>query len=90
MQQVDIKPMTDRVVVNHDGFAVRPAEAFEHYGVISRIIFVRKDGFAIGAPSHLAQAAFDLWPDEWREFRVWPKYEPRPVCEFRGNQAGRR
>ena len=84
MPQVDTKPMTDRVVVNDEGFAVRPAEAFEHYGVISRIIFVRDDGFAVGAPAEFADAAYRLWAGSWREFKVWPDYAPRPISEYKG------
>jgi hypothetical protein len=89
-KEIDIKPLTDRVVVNSDGLAVRSDRAFHEYGVISRVIFVRGDGFAVGAPNELESVAYGLWSGSWREFRRWPDYAPRPIDEYAAAPKGKR
>ena len=91
MPEVDIKPMTDRVVINRHGEAVRPETAFHEHGVCASVIFVRGDGWAIGAPLEFEQVAFNLWPSNWREFRRWPAYKVQPISEYEpANQNTRR
>lgn len=89
MPAVDIMPMTDRVVINRHGQAVRPDTAFYEHGVLTKIIFVRGDGWAVGAPMELEAVAYALWPSHWREFRCWPKYEPRPISEYKPKRKKR-
>jgi len=54
----------DRVLVDSEGTALSPAMAME-LGVVPHIILVRRDGWTLGAPEHLAKAAEALWSDEW-------------------------
>lgn len=90
MPQIDIKPMTDRVVISHEGHAVRPDVAFYRYGVCSKVIFIRGDGWAIGAPEEFEYAAFHLWENELKEFRRWPKYELQPISEYKPSKRRQR
>lgn len=75
--------MSDRVVVNADGFAVRPADACSHYGVFSKVIFERADGWKLGAPPEFERTALAQWPDQWVAFRRWPLYERQPIRDYR-------
>jgi hypothetical protein len=55
-----------RVLVNKDGLAVPPSRnpSLEPISVV----FVRKDGWSIGAPAGLEWAAYALWAAEWVSF----------------------
>lgn len=55
----------NRVVVNREGEALRPSIARKRHGVEADIIFVRKDGWTLGAPAELASVAERMWRDEW-------------------------
>ena len=89
MSQIDIKPMTDRVVLNRWGEAVRPETAFHEHCVCAKIIFIRGDGWAVGAPEEFEAIAYHLWQNEWREFRRWPHYELQPISEYKPKRKTR-
>ena len=50
----------DRVVINGSGEAVAP-----HRAPKFDIVFVRDDGWSLGAPAALAKTAESLWADQW-------------------------
>lgn len=53
----------DRVLINTDGDA-RPAKEGEyHY-----IVFIRDDGWSLGASKALAEIAYSMWRDNWIKF----------------------
>ena len=56
-----------RVVVDADGYAL-PPEAASRNLVESDIIFVRKDGWSLGAPIKFEDIAYNMWRDEWVQF----------------------
>lgn len=53
-----------RVVVDRSGRAVPPDQASER-GIAWDVIFVRRDGWTLGAPARLAKVAFRMWEGEW-------------------------
>lgn len=55
----------DRVLIGADGTAVPPRRAREEYGIVPDVVFVRNDGWSLGAPIELRVAAYGLWEDEW-------------------------
>jgi hypothetical protein len=57
-----IKPT--RVLINTEGEAI-PAARAEAQGITWDIIFIRNDGWSLGASEALAQVAHSLWADEW-------------------------
>jgi len=63
----DLPPHPVRIVVNKKGHALPPDRAAK-MDVVPDIVFVRKDGWALGAPFSLADVAYDLWKDEWDIF----------------------
>ena len=83
MQKVEINPLCSRVVVNELGLSLRPSDAFFERNICARIIFVRSDGWSLGAPPEFEQVAYEQWPDCWTHFRVFPDFERLPICEYR-------
>jgi hypothetical protein len=54
-----------RVVINMEGEAVPPHRAREEYRIRPDVIYIREDGWSLGAPDILRAIAFELWADEW-------------------------
>jgi hypothetical protein len=49
-------------------------------GILSDVIFIRDDGWSLGAPTDLIQVAHDLWPEQWAavvnvQTRNWRVYD---------------
>jgi hypothetical protein len=61
----------DRVVVGQSGEATTPQRAREEYRVVPTVIFIRKDGWSLGAPEQFRRVAASLWTDEWVAKLVW-------------------
>ena len=53
----------DRVVINDEGEAVSMKRLPE--GISWDVIFIRSDGWTLGAPSHLIDVAEAIWQDLW-------------------------
>lgn len=54
-----------RVLIDAEGLAVSSERARRDYGVKPDVIFIRNDGWSLGAPASLEVAASQLWPDAW-------------------------
>lgn len=55
----------DRVLVGASGEALPSARALELFGLVPSVVFIRNDGWTLGAPSELERAAYLLWAGEW-------------------------
>lgn len=60
----NIFPKPDKVVVNDQGEGWPPTRA-RAAGVYVGTIFIRKDGWSLGAPKQFMDVAESLWADEW-------------------------
>lgn len=56
-----------RVVINSEGDSVPPKKA-KSRGVVPDVIFIRDDGWSLGAPPQFAAVAKSLWDDKWAGF----------------------
>ena len=54
----------DRVAVNNHGRATSPEEA-ARLGIVPYIVYIRNDGWTLGAPVMFASCAENLWADIW-------------------------
>ena len=54
-----------RILIHENGEAIPPRRAAEDYGLVPVVGYRRKDGWSLGAPVHLQDAALNLWRDEW-------------------------
>jgi len=50
-----------RVVINSEGEATSPARA----KIDSDVVFIRNDGWTLGAPSRFEEVARQMWADMW-------------------------
>ena len=79
---MDMRPT--RVVVDRDGFGVTPARAAREYRITPEVIFVRNDGWSLGAPKELENVARELWRGKWierwqrRDDDTWERTWPLP------------
>lgn len=65
-----------RVVIQRDGYAVNYRRA-QGQGVNVDVVFVRNDGWTLGAPTEYEQVAYKLWPTEWVGYmRYGMDYQP--------------
>jgi hypothetical protein len=55
----------DRVVISHTGEATTPQRALTEHGLSSDVVFVRNDGWMLGATADLCGTAYYMWKDEW-------------------------
>jgi hypothetical protein len=54
-----------RVVVSKEGEAVPTPRARQEFGAEADVIFIRDDGWTLGAPKALVRAAEATWSDLW-------------------------
>lgn len=60
-----------RVIVDEEGHAVNAMEArYEH--LEWDVVFLRDDGWTLGAPQHLERVAYETWRGEWIHFARKP------------------
>lgn len=58
-----------RVIVDRDGYAVSPNQAVKGYGMENiSVVFVRDDGWSLGAPPVFESIAFEMWQSNWKTF----------------------
>ncbi len=56
----------NRVLVSSRGEATSPQEALQIHGISPVFVFIRGDGWSLGAPHQYAHVAEDLWADQWK------------------------
>ena len=71
-----------RVLIDPAGDATSAKHAREKHGIIPDIIFIRRDGWSLGAPDHLQRDAFLMWRDDWVSFLKRPSIQPQPITEY--------
>lgn len=53
-----------RVVIDKEGEAISPKRARERH-IDCDVIFLRADGWSLGAPKQFLTVAEEMWKDEW-------------------------
>ena len=71
-----------RVVISEDGSAVSSKRAEVAYHITSDIIFIRDDGWSLGAPKHLADIAEAIWENHWKGVLLRPLSVPITYGEY--------
>lgn len=67
----------DRVVINREGEALGSRRARE-MGVTPDVIFIRDDGWSLGAPARLRGVAESMWRDQWAGVLTRPETKAVP------------
>lgn len=71
-----------RVIYSHEGDATTPERARSMYGVEPDVIFLRHDGWSLGAPSRLEGTAHMIWSEYWTHFARRGDTHFRPISEY--------
>lgn len=71
-----------RVLVNEDGIAMTSKRAREVHGITPDIIFIRDDGWSLGAPKYLADIAEAIWENHWKGVLLRPLSVPITYGEY--------
>jgi len=72
----------NRVLVTADGLAVPWKRAVNEHNIVSDIIFIRRDGWTLGAPESLENVAYQMWSDEWWGFLRKPETKVSPISLY--------
>lgn len=54
---------------------------------VPAVVFVRDDGWTLGASTELSGAAFATWPDKWVGFVMTPGFTYHPIAEYTGPRS---
>lgn len=73
----------ERVVFSAAGEATSSARARRFHNVIPDIVFIRADGWTLGAPTRFEDIAYRLWSDEWVGFMRRPNTFAQAMSEYR-------
>lgn len=73
-----------RVIYNEHADATTPERAFNLYGVEPDVIFLRHDGWSLGAPKYLEGVAYRVWKNEWTWFARKGDVYFTPISEYSG------
>lgn len=77
-----LKNGPDRVMIDEiEGVSCRRAE--ENYNVTPDIIFIRNDGWSLGAPWNLRDAAEKTWSDCWVGVLIKPQTVPITYVDYK-------
>lgn len=71
-----VKHGPTRVVINKDGEATTPERARRDYHVKPDVVYIRNDGWSLGAPFELVDVAEKTWRGEWVAFMRRTGSEP--------------
>jgi len=72
----------DRVVISDAGEALPPAEARLKHTVEPDVVFLRDDGWMLGAARNLEKVAHNIWADKWVAFARLPDTTFRPIADY--------
>ncbi|MDP2908675.1 MAG: hypothetical protein Q8N77_02620 [Nanoarchaeota archaeon] len=70
------------VVIDSEGSAVQPKIAERDHGITPDIVFIRDDGWTLGAPKIYEDIAYKLWSDYWTHFATKEEKKKRPISEY--------
>ena len=71
-----------RVVINMHAYAVSPKRAMVLSGITPDVIFIRGDGWSLGATNEMAMVAYNTWAGDWVGVLVRPGYAVHSVSEW--------
>lgn len=77
----------DRVVINAEGEATTSRRARREHHIHPVIIFVRDDGWMLGAPAHLIPVAEKMWEREWAAVVEQGSFEPISYADWKAKQC---
>jgi hypothetical protein len=74
-----------RVVISAEGEATTSRRAREEHGITPDVVFLRGDGWSLGAPWWFESIAYREWADEWVGYMRRPG-GPRPISLYEADR----
>jgi len=71
-----------RVVVDSEGLGTTPERAKNEYSITSDIMFLRGDGWTLGAPTVFENVAYTMWQREWTHFARTNDTDWQPISKY--------
>ena len=71
-----------RVVVDNEGTGVPASTAYSEFGVVPHVIFMRNDGWSLGAPIEFEAVAYEMWDDAWTHFAYLDTGKWLPIDQY--------
>ena len=72
----------NRIIVDVEGLGVPTDRAIKEYNEFPDIIFIRDDGWTLGAPARFERVAYEMWKDSWTHFIRRPNVTPIPISDY--------
>ena len=72
-----------RVIINGEGEAVSSLRARRDHGITPDVIFIRRDGWSLGAPAIFERLAYRQWKLDWIAFWRRGRDTASPIREYR-------
>ncbi|KKM72975.1 hypothetical protein LCGC14_1415050, partial [marine sediment metagenome] len=79
--RVIAKTGPDRVIINDAGEGIPPDKALK-MEITPDIIFIRNDGWSLGAPQKFESIAHKMWEGDWEYFVRFPEKMIRSITEY--------
>lgn len=74
----------ERIVINSDGEALSPERALTHHGQRWEIVFIRREGWTLGASLAFERVAHRTWPESWIGWFRRDDVRVHPMSEYNG------
>lgn len=71
-----------RVIVSGTGEATTNQQARDRYNVVPDIVFLRGDGWTLGAPKQFETVAYAMWRNEWVGFMRRGDKVATPIARY--------
>lgn len=75
----------DRVLYSKNGEATSPKIAAKRYRITPDVVFIRNDGWTLGAPAYFEDVARTLWANDWI---AWLRANDKHLTLSTGEQIG--
>ncbi|OGJ12571.1 hypothetical protein A3K82_00140 [Candidatus Pacearchaeota archaeon RBG_19FT_COMBO_34_9] len=87
--QSAVKSNVKRVLTNKKGNAVTTERA-RQLGIKTDVVFIRNDGYHLGAPEKLREKARSMFREDWAKFYDTHERIKRPISDYRSYFSGKR
>src|SRR4030043_658350 len=84
-----VKSKIKRVLINKKGIAVTPERA-RQLGIRADVVFIRNDGYQLGAPQRLCEKAHSMFRENWTKFYDTHEKIKMPISDYLNYQSKRK
>ena len=71
-----------RVIIDAQGTATPPGRAKKIFFIDPDVVFIRDDGWTLGAPTKFAEVARKMWEHDWVAYAIPPYIRTEPMSTW--------